>query len=55
MKGLIAFDIITFYKSGKKKNECVITKDADSLSRWFKKHHNTSLVTSYVVTDAFPV
>lgn len=51
---LMAFEVETHYKSGRKRNECVISENEESMWKWYDKHHNAELVESSIIVDAFP-
>ena len=50
---LTCFEIETAYKSGRRKNEVIVSKDEESMWRYYDKHHNKSLVASSVIVDAW--
>ncbi len=50
---LTCFEVETTYKSGRKKNEVIVSKDEESMWRYYDKHHNKNLVASSVIVDAW--
>ena len=44
MEQLMCFEVNTIYKSGKKKNEIIVSKDEGSMWEYYDKHHNLSKI-----------
>lgn len=52
-KELTCFEIDTIYKSGRKRNEVIVSKDEESMWKYYDKHHNKRLIGSSVIVDAW--
>ena len=47
------FEIETTYKSGRKRNEVVVTENEESMWKWYRKHHDTSKVAKCMLIDGW--
>ena len=52
-KGLTCFEVKTEYKSGRERNEVIISADEESMWKWYDKHHNMKLVKDSAIVDAW--
>ena len=52
-KELMCFEVNTIYKSGRKKNEIIVSKDEESMWKYYDKHHNLSKIDSTTLYDAW--
>ena len=50
---LTCFEVETTYKSGRKRSEVIISKDEDSLWKYYDKHHNKNLVADSAIVDSW--
>lgn len=50
---LYCFEVDTTYKSGKKRNETIISANEESMWKWYDKHHNKKLVESSAIVDSW--
>lgn len=50
MEQLMCFEVNTIYKSGRKKNEIIVSKDEESMWKCYDKHHNHSKIHSTTST-----
>ena len=55
MEQLMCFEVNTIYKSGRKKNEIIVSKDEESMWECYKKHHNLSKIDSTTLYDEWAV
>ena len=53
-ENLFCFEVETTYKSGRTRSEVIVTKDEESLWKYYDKHHNAKMVENSVITDAWP-
>ena len=54
MEGLLyCFEVDTTYKSGRKKNEIIVSANEETMWKWYDKHHNKELVESSVILDTW--
>lgn len=53
MEQLMCFEVNTIYKSGRKKNEIIVSKDEESMWKYYDKHHNLSKIDSTTLYDAW--
>ena len=51
---LVCFEVETLYKSGRKKSEVIVSKDENSMWRYYDKHHNSNLISDCGIVDAWP-
>ena len=51
---LTCFEVETTYKSGCKRTETIVSKDEESMWKYYDKHHNKEIVKESVITDAWP-
>lgn len=51
---LTCFEVETKYKSGRNRKEVIVSKDEDSMWKYYDKHHNKELVESSAIVDAWP-
>ena len=51
---LTCFEVETKYKSGRTRNECILSKDEENLWKYYGKHHNVKLIAVSVIVDAWP-
>ena len=52
-KIMTCFEIETIYKSGRKRNEAIVSSDEESMWKYYDKHHNKNLVDSSTIVDAW--
>lgn len=50
---MTCFEIDTIYKSGRKRNEIIVSSDEESMWKYYDKHHNRNLVASSTIVDAW--
>ena len=50
---LYCFEVKTTYKSGRKRNEVVVSASEETMWKWYDKHHNKNLVANSVIVDAW--
>lgn len=52
-ENLYCFEVETTYKSGRKRNEVVISANEESMWKWYDKHHNQNLIDDSVIVDCW--
>ena len=50
---LYCFEVDTTYKSGRKRNEVIVSSSEESMWRYYDKHHNPKLIAESVVSDVW--
>ena len=50
---MTCFEIETIYKSGRKRNEVIVSSDEESMWKYYDKDHNKNLVDSSTIVDAW--
>lgn len=50
---LYCFEVYTTYKSGRNRNEIIISANEEKMWRYYDKHHNKELVESSVIVDTW--
>lgn len=55
MEQLMCFEVNTIYKSGRKKNEIIVSKNEETMWEYYDKHHNLSKIDSTTLYDAWPI
>ena len=53
MEELYCFEVDTTYKSGRKKNEIIVSSSEDKMWEHYDKHHNNALIESCAVVDSW--
>ena len=53
MEELFCFEVDTTYKSGRKKNEIIVSTSEDKMWEYYDKHHNNTLIESCAVVDSW--
>lgn len=53
MEELLCFEIDTFYKTGRVRNEIIVSKDEESMWKYYDKHHNKNLIESSAIVDVW--
>ena len=53
MEQLMCFEVNTIYKSGRKKNEIIVSKNEESMWKYYDKHHNPSKIDSTTIYDVW--
>ena len=54
-KQLYCFEIDTTYKSGRKRNEIIVSKNEESMWKCYDKHHNKEKIQNSVIVDSWVV
>ena len=50
---LYCFEVETTYKSGRKRNEVIVSKDEKSMWKYYDKHHNGKLIADSAIVDSW--
>ena len=50
-KQLYCFEVDTLYKSGRKRNEVIVSTSHRAMWRYYDKHHNKNLIESSAIVD----
>lgn len=53
MGDMMCFEVETIYKSGHKRNDVIVSKDVESMWKFYRKHHNANLIESSTIIDAW--
>lgn len=53
MDGLLCFEVTTIYKSGRERNEVIISKNEETLWKYYNKHHNSKLIKDTLIIDCW--
>ena len=52
-KELCCFEVETNYKSGRKRNEVIISASERSMWKYYDKHHNAKLIKDSAIVDSW--
>ena len=50
---MVCFEVITHYKSGRTRNQIIVSEDERTMWLYYDKHHNQSLIASIEIVDAW--
>ena len=51
---LTCFEVETYYKSGRIRSQVIISKDEESMWKFYNKHHDASKIESSAIVDSWP-
>lgn len=52
-KELYCFEVETIYKSGRKRNEVIVSTSERSMWKYYDKHHNAKLIEDSMIVDSW--